>query len=150
MKIDDYILGHWSNKFQAQSAPHHFSTVEILWQRVDGGYHSKNYFRSDGPDKPYRERYHKTITVSDTEVHFENYDLDWTRCENCDMIFKFDDNIWHGELIGDLCTGVRGHKVVSEIYLYGDKLHSKDQGYNPEGEMVWGSECLYKFTREGK
>ncbi|AIX27942.1 antenna protein [Synechococcus phage ACG-2014a] len=147
MKIDDYLLGHWSNKFQAQSCPHQYSTVEIEWKKIEGGYHSKNYYREDGPNKPYRERYHKLIVKSETKVQFENYDLDWTKSENCDMIFVFDGNAWHGQLIGDKCTGVRGYRVVSEIHLYGDKLHSMDQGYNAGGEMMWGSELLYKFTR---
>ena len=150
MTIDNYLLGHWSNRFQAQSSPHQYSTVEIEWKLTEGGYHSKNYYRSDGPNKPYRERYHKKVQVSDTEIRFENYDLDWTRSENCDMIFTFDGHAWHGSLIGDKCTGVRGHRVVSEIHLYGNKLHSMDQGYNSEGEMMWGSENLYKFTRMGE
>ena len=150
MTIDNYLLGHWSNRFQAQSSPHQYSTVEIEWKLTEGGYHSKNYYRSDGPNKPYRERYHKKVQVSDTEIRFEKYDLDWTRSENCDMIFTFDGHAWHGSLIGDKCTGVRGHRVVSEIHLYGNKLHSMDQGYNSEGEMMWGSENLYKFTRMGE
>lgn len=150
MKIDDYILGHWSNRYQAQSQPTKYSTVEILWEKIDGGYHSKNYYRCDGPENPYRERYHRAVPISDTEVHFQNYDLNWTRAGNCDMIFVYDGNAWHGQLGGSECTGVRGYRVVAEIHLYGGKLHSKDQGYNSEGEMMWGSELLYKFTRMGE
>ncbi len=41
--IDDYIIGHWTNRYQAQSLPHHFSSVETIWEKVDGGYHSKNF-----------------------------------------------------------------------------------------------------------
>ena len=151
MTIDDYLLGHWSNRYQAQSAPHHFSTVEAVWKKVDGGYYSKNYFRSDGSNKPYRERYHKMVSLSDDEILVENYDLDWTRAEDCDMILKFDGTCWRGELATPgKCTGVKGYRVVSEIYIFKDKLHTMDQGYNSEGKMVWGSEQLYKFTRMGE
>ena len=145
------MLGNWSNRYQAQSAPHHFSTVEAVWKKVDGGYYSKNYFRSDGSSKPYRERYHKMVSLSDDEILVENYDLDWTRAEDCDMILKFDGTCWRGELATPgKCTGVKGYRVVSEIYIFKDKLHTMDQGYNSEGKMVWGSEQLYKFTRMGE
>ena len=66
------------------------------------------------------------------------------------MIFTFDGTAWHGELeTPGLCMGVKGYRVVSEIHLLGDKLHSRDQGYNDRDEMVWGSELLYKFIRLG-
>ena len=149
MTIEDYLLGHWSNKFQAQSSPHLYSSVESKWERVEGGLYSKNYFRRT-PNDPYRERYHKIVSLSDTMVRVENYTLDWTRSENCDMIFVFDGTAWHGELeTPGLCMGVKGYRVVSEIHLLGDKLHSRDQGYNDRDEMVWGSELLYKFIRLG-
>ena len=80
--IDDYIIGHWTNRYQAQSAPHHFSTVETVWEKVEGGYHSKNFYRRDGANKPYRERYHKVNVISFDKLIFENYNLDWTRSEN--------------------------------------------------------------------
>ena len=145
--IDYYIIGHWTNRYQAQSLPHHFSTVETIWEKVDGGYHSKNFYRRDGANKPYRERYHKVNVISFDKLIFENYNLDWTRSENCDMIFTFDGEAWHGHLVGDKCTGAKGYKIVSEITLYGNRLHSMDQGYDDKGNMVWGSEGIYKFTR---
>ena len=150
MTIDDYIIGHWTNRHQAQSAPHHYSSIEIVWSKVEGGYHSKNYYRSQGPDNPYRERYHKTDVISDDKIIFKNYNLDWTRSENCDMMFTFDGTAWHGHLVGDKCTGAMGYRVVSEISLYGEKLHSKDQGYDDKGDMIWGSNALYKFIRWGE
>ncbi len=150
MRIEDCLLGHWSNKAQAQSNPLEFVSVEVIWKEVEGGFESMNYKRSKGPNDPYRRKNHRLEIISDTEVIMQNYHLDWTRHEECDMIFTFDGHAWHGSLIGDKCTGVRGHRVVSEIHLYGNKLHSMDQGYNSEGEMMWGSENLYKFTRMGE
>ena len=150
MSFKNYLLGHWTNKFQAQSNPHYYSQVEIIWEVVDGGLHSKNFYRAEGPNNPYRERYHKVVVVSDTEVIVENYDLNWTRSENCDMMFMFDGQAWHGKIVGDKCTGNRGQRVNSEIHLFGNKLHSCDQGYSSEGEMIWGSKNLYKFTRKGE
>ncbi len=150
MRIDDYLLGHWSNKHQAQSCPHQYSQVEVIWEKVDDGYHSKNFYTVDGSHNPYREKYHKAIQISDTEVHFQNYDLDWTRSNKCDMIFKYDGQYWHGKLGGDECTGVRGYRIFSEIHLFGEKLHSRDRGYNEENEMMWGSDNLYRFIRKGE
>ena len=63
------------------------------------------------------------------------------------MIFMFDGDAWHGCLVGDNCIGYRGDKVISEIYCYGDKLHTCDRGIDLEtGEMA-GSTELYRFTR---
>ena len=66
------------------------------------------------------------------------------------MIFTFDGTAWNGQLIGDKCTGAKGYRIVSEYHLYGDKLHSKDQGYDDEGNMKWGSEVTYKYIRMGE
>ena len=150
MKIDleDYILGHWTNRHQAQSNPTEWVSVEILWQRHEEGFQSMNYKRADGPNNPYRKKNHKLLRLSDTEYVMQNYHLDWTRHEDCDMIFMFDGDAWHGCLAGDNCIGYRGDKVISEIHCYGDKLHTCDRGIDLEtGEMVWGSTELYRFTR---
>jgi len=144
--FESYLLGLYNNRSQAQSHPTEFPQVFILWEKVDGGYHSKQWYKRDGPDKPYREKYHKLVEVSETEVIMENYYLDWTRHEDCDMIFTFKDNQWHGKLLGDQCI-VRGTKVVAEIHLTGPGLESRDKGFNSEGKLVWGSLGLYKFVR---
>jgi len=147
MTIESYLLGHWSNKAQAQSNPYDFASVEIVWKKIDGGFESMNYKRVNGPDDPYRRKRHKIRYLSDTEAVIENYHLDWTRHEECDIIFKFDGRAWHGKLLGDKCRGYRGNRVVSEVHAYGDKLHTMDQGYDEENNLVWGSTKLYRFVR---
>jgi hypothetical protein len=150
MKIDleDYIIGHWSNRHQAQSNPTEWVSVEIIWKRHEEGFQSTNYKRCDGPNDPYRQKNHKIVKVSNTECIIQNYHLDWTRHEDCDMIFTFDGSAWHGKLVGDKCVGYRGDKVISNIHCYGDKLHTCDRGIDLEtGEMVWGSTEMYRFTR---
>ena len=151
MSFEDYLLGHWSNKYQAQSHPTHYATVELEWRKIPGGYHSKNYYRHQGPDNPYREKYHRMVKISETRIRVQNYNIDWTRTENCDMIFTFDGTSWKGELESPgKCMGVKGYRVESLIYLFGDKLHSRDRGFDPSGKRVWGSNLLYKFTRMGE
>jgi len=147
MMIEDYLLGHWTNRSQAQSNPHSFASVEIIWKRVDDGFESMNYKRSLGPSEPYRKKRHKLEIISDTEVIMHNYHLDWTPHPECDIILTFDGDAWHGKLLGEGCRGYRGDRVVSEIHLYGDKLHSMDQGYDENNRLVWGSTELYRFTR---
>lgn len=147
MTIEDYLLGHWSNKAQAQSNPTVFASVEIVWKRVDDGFESMNYKRVNGPNDPYRRKRHKIRYISDTEAVIENYHLDWTRHEECDIIFKFDGQAWHGKLLGDGCKGYRGNRVVSEVHAYGNKLHTMDQGYDEDNNLVWGSTELYRFVR---
>ena len=150
IQIDDYLLGHWTNRHQAQSAPHHYSSIEIVWSKVEGGYHSKNYYRSQGPDNPYRERYHKTDVISDDKIIFKNYNLDWTRSENCDMMFVYNGEQWIGSVVGDSCISSDGNRVHSEMKLFGSKIHTCDQGYDSDGNMIWGSKNPYKFKRMGE
>ena len=147
MRIEDCLLGHWSNKAQAQSNPLDIVSVEVIWKEVEGGFESMNYKRSNGPNDPYRHKKHRLEIISDTEVIMQNYHLDWTRHEECDMMFTFDGQAWHGKLLGDRCRGYRGDRVVSEIHLFGNKLHTMDQGYDEENNLVWGSTQLYRFTR---
>ena len=110
-----------------------------------------NYKRCEGPDSPYRKKNHKFVRLSDREVLVENYHLDWTRHEECDILFTFDGEAWHGKLAGENCKGYRGDRVISEIHAYGNKLHTCDRGIDLEtGEMVWGSTELYRFTRMGE
>lgn len=145
--FESYLLGLYDNIQQAQSHPTEFAQIFILWERIDDAYHSKQWYRRDGPNKPYRERYHKLVELSETRVVVQNYHLDWTRCESCDMIFKFEGHEWHGQLIGNDCI-VRGNvRVKSEIKLTKTGLESRDQGYDPDGKMVFGSLGLYKFKR---
>ena len=148
MKFEDYLLGHWTNRRQAQSDPTNWASVEIVWKPFEDGFQSMNYKRSEGPENPYRKKNHKILHVSDTEVLVQNYHLDWTRHEDCDIIFMFDGQVWHGKLAHPgKCTGYRGNRVVSKIRLYGDKLHSMDQGYDESDNLVWGSTEFYRFTR---
>lgn len=151
MKIEDYLLGHWTNRHQAQSNPSEFVTVEIIWKRHEQGLQSCNYKRCDGPSMPYRKKNHKVVQLSDTEALIQNYHLDWTRHDDCDMMFTFDGRVWHGKLAGDKCRGYRGDRVVSEVHAFGNKLHTMDQGYCLEtGKLLWGSTELYRFTRKGE
>ena len=77
----------------------------------------------------------------------ENYDLEWTRCESCDMIFKRSDNGWHGKLLSEDKCIVRGAKLIAEIHLTGDGLNSRDRGEDAEGNKIFGGDSLYKFKR---
>jgi len=145
--FEDYLLGLYHNKAQAQSHPTEFAQIFILWEKIDGGYHSKQWYRRDGQNNPYRERYHKIVEITETKVLVENYRLDWTRCSECDMIFLFDGQTWHGQLQGNNCIVRENVRVKSEIHLTKKGLESKDQGIDPEGKMVFGSLGLYKFVR---
>ena len=145
--FDEYLLGHWTNRAQAQSNPHVFAQTEVIWSKEGEWYTSKNFYRVDGPNKPYRNRKHKINIVSRNLVIMENFRLDLSRHEECDMVFTFQDDCWSGKLDSDKCRGEKGYRVVSEISLYGHKLFSRDKGLTNDGKMVWGSDDLYKFVR---
>lgn len=148
-KFESYLLGKYNNWKQAQSYPTIFSQVCILWEKIDGGYHSCQWYRRD-PRNPYREKYHKIEVIDENTVIVKNYHLDWTRHEDCDMIFTFFNNQWDGKLLGDKCI-VRGNaRVVSEVHLTKVGLESRDKGVDEDGNKVFGGWDLYKFVREGE
>ena len=147
MIFDEYLLGHWTNRSQAQSNPHKVAQTEVIWAKEGDWYTSLNFYRVDGPHKPYRNKKHKIEIVSDNYVIMQNYRLDGSRHGECDMHFRFESEHWSGKLDSDKCRGEKGYRVVSEIYLYGEKLLSRDKGLNQQGKMVWGSEEMYKFVR---
>ncbi len=147
VNFEKYLLGHWSNKAQAQSDPQNFASLNIVWTKIEDGYESMNYKRCRGAYDPYRRKYHKLEIISDTEIIMHNYHRDWTPHEDCDMMFTFDGTSWNGRLIGDNCRGNRGHRIVSQIQLFGNKLHNMDRGYDDHGNLVWGTEKYYRYTR---
>ena len=146
--FEQCLLGKYNNFQQAQSAPTLFSQIEILWGKIPGGLHSKQWRRRES-HKPYREGYHKIVPITETELIVENYNTDWTRRENCDMIFKFDGRAWNGNILGDKCYR-RGAQVMSKITLINNQLHSCDKGLDESGNRVWGSDVIYIFTKEGE
>ena len=147
MTIDEYLLGHWHNRQQAQSNPHCFSQCEIIWEKEGEFFVSKNFYRAEGAHNPYRHKKHKWQQTSSTTGIMENYRLDLTRHEECDMMFTLYDNSWHGKLDSTKCLGERGNRIISEVHLYGDKLTSKDQGFDNKGNLVWGTPNLFHFVR---
>ena len=80
MTIDDYLLGHWHNRQQAQSNPHCFSQCEIIWEKEGDFFVSKNFYRSQ-EHNPYRHKRHKWVQTSATTGIMQNYRLDLTRHE---------------------------------------------------------------------
>ena len=110
MNIEDCLMGHWTNRHQAQSDPTNWVTVEIIWKSHEEGFQSMNFKRCDGPGNPYQKKNHKLHIFSDNQVVVENYHLDWTRHEDCDILFTFDGQGWHGKIIGDNCVGYKGDR----------------------------------------
>ena len=95
------------------------------WQEIEGGFQSQNYYRTDGPSiRIEKDFIRKLIYLIITLI--ENYDLDWTKSEECGMMFTFDGNAWHGSVVGNCVAN--GVEIKSKMSLFGDKLHSCDQG----------------------
>ena len=100
ISFDDALLGHWTNRYQAQSNPLGFASVELEWS-IDYSdvdqiwYTSKNYYRKEGPDKPYRSGRHKMSLVRGDSFLMENYSEDGTKRQGCDMLFVEYGETWH-------------------------------------------------------
>ena len=155
INFDDALLGHWTNRYQAQSNPLGFASVELEWS-VDYSdvdqiwYTSKNYYRKEGPNKPYRSGRHKMSLIRGDSFLMENYSEDGTKRQGCDMLFVEINGKWEGRLFAEGQCVMGGAIVSSHMILFGDKLHSADQGRDEHGNLIWGTDHFYKFTRLAK
>ena len=145
-EFESYLLGLYNNKRQAQSFPTEFSQVFLLWEKIEGGYHSKQWKRSEGPLKPYREKYHRILEHPPNRIIVENYNLDWTRNEHCDMIFTWDGQSWTGCINGNQCK-IRGGTVTSEVKITKDIYESCDKAVDANGNKVFGGDEMYRLNK---
>ena len=66
------LLGTWSNKHQAQSAPTLYKSVTVKWEQNDEFINSIHWGRRKSDD-PYLKTYKKLVEVSDKEVILEHW-----------------------------------------------------------------------------
>ena len=144
-----WLLGTWSNKVQAQSAPTLYRQVFVKWEQ-DGDYiHSIHWNRKE-PDNPYLKTNKKLKVLSDTEVILEHWGGTYSgfqRNEDCDMPLKFDGQAWMGKFDTSMDeTGevITGH---AELGVYGHKLFMRDRFIDSKGRIIWGADEIYRFLR---
>jgi len=139
------LLGRWSNRDQAYSNPSKYAWILISWESVgDGKYLSKQWYHYEGEQKPYRERLN-TLCETESGIIIQNWGLDGTRNEKCDVLVILDNGRWLGKNIGTDCI-VRGAILRSDFILTEDTLMTRDAGYL-NNTMVWGSKDYYHFGR---
>ena len=136
-----WLLGTWSNKHQAQSAPTLYKSVTVKWEQNDEFINSIHWGRRSSHD-PYLKTYKKLVEVSDKEVILEHWGGTYsglTRNEDCDMVLKFDGTAWMGQFDTD--------NIHAELAVYGTKLFMRDRFLDSKGRIVWGADEIYKFVR---
>ena len=136
-----WLLGTWSNKHQAQSAPTLYKSVTVKWEQNDEFINSIHWGRRKSDD-PYLKTYKKLVEVSDKEVILEHWGGTYsglTRNEDCDMVLKFDGTVWMGQFDTD--------NIHAELAVYGTKLFMRDKFLDSKGRIVWGADEIYKFVR---
>ena len=136
-----WLLGTWSNKHQAQSAPTLYKSVTVKWEQNDEFINSIHWGRRKSDD-PYLKTYKKLVEVSDKEVILEHWGGTYsglTRNEECDMILKFDGTAWMGQFDTE--------NIHAELAVYGTKLFMRDKFLDSKGRIVWGADEIYKFVR---
>ena len=140
-----WLLGTWSNKVQAQSAPTLYRQVFVKWEQ-DGDYiHSIHWNRKE-PDNPYLKTNKKLKVLSDTEVILEHWGGTYSgfeRNETCDMTLKFDGQAWMGKFDTKM-DNITGH---AELGVYGHKLFMRDRFLDSKGRIVWCADEIYRFLR---
>jgi len=136
-----WLLGTWSNKHQAQSAPTLYKSVTVKWEQNDEFINSIHWGRKKSDD-PYLKTYKKLVEVSDKEVILEHWGGTYSglpRNEDCDMVLKFDGTAWMGQFDTD--------NIHAELAVYGTKLFMRDKFLDSKGRIVWGADEIYKFVR---
>jgi len=144
-----WLLGTWSNKIQAQSAPTLYKSVYVRWEQNDEFINSTHWGRRS-PNEPYLKTYKKLVEVSDKEVILEHWGGTYSglqRNEDCDMVLKYDGQAWLGNFDTSMDeTGevITGH---AELGVYGHKLFMRDRFLDSTGRIVWGADEIYKYLR---
>ena len=136
-----WLLGTWSNKHQAQSAPTLYKSVTVKWEQ-NGEFINSIHWGRRKSDDPYLKTYKKLVEVSDKEVILEHWGGTYsglTRNEDCDMVLKFDGTAWMGQFDTD--------NIHAELAVYGTKLFMRDKFLDSKGRIVWGADEIYKFVR---
>ena len=136
-----WLLGTWSNKHQAQSAPTLYKSVTVKWEQ-NGEFINSIHWGRRKSDDPYLKTYKKLVEVSDKEVILEHWGGTYsglTRNEECDMVLKFDGTAWMGQFDTD--------NIHAELAVYGTKLFMRDKFLDSKGRIVWGADEIYKFVR---
>ena len=139
--FSSWLLGTWSNKHQAQSAPTLYKSVTVKWEQNDEFINSIHWGRRKSDD-PYLKTYKKLVEVSDKEVILEHWGGTYSglnRNEECDMVLKFDGTVWMGQFDTD--------NIHAELAVYGTKLFMRDKFLDSKGRIVWGADEIYKFVR---
>jgi len=136
-----WLLGTWSNKHQAQSAPTLYKSVSVKWEQ-NGEFINSIHWGRKKSDDPYLKTYKKLVEVSDKEVILEHWGGTYsglTRNEECDMVLNFDGTVWMGQFDTD--------NIHAELAVYGTKLFMRDKFLDSKGRIVWGADEIYKFVR---
>ena len=136
-----WLLGTWSNKHQAQSAPTLYKSVSVKWEQNGEFINSIHWGRKSSHD-PYLKTYKKLVEVSDKEVILEHWGGTYSgliRNKDCDMVLKFDGTAWMGQFDTD--------NIHAELAVYGTKLFMRDKYLDSKGRIVWGADEIYKFVR---
>tara|TARA_B100000676_G_scaffold265072_1_gene277808 strand:+ start:46 stop:492 length:447 start_codon:yes stop_codon:yes gene_type:complete len=140
-----WLLGTWSNKIQAQSAPTLYKSVYVRWEQNDEFINSTHWGRRS-PNEPYLKTYKKLVEVSDKEVILEHWGGTYSglqRNEDCDMVLKYDGQAWLGNFDTQM-DDVTGH---AELGVYGHKLFMRDRFLDSKGRIIWGADEIYKYLR---
>ena len=136
-----WLLGTWTNKHQAQSAPTLYKSVSVKWEQNGEFINSIHWGRKSSHD-PYLKTYKKLVEVSNKEVILEHWGGTYSgliRNKDCDMVLKFDGTAWMGQFDTD--------NIHAELAVYETKLFMRDRFLDSKGRIVWGADEIYKYLR---
>ena len=137
MKFEDNLLGHYTNKRQAQSYPTDWAYIHVLFEKLPNGkIESWSWHDYLGKKQAYRRSIHKLI-YEDDHVILRTFNRE-SEVKCCDLIFRYNDGWWESDI--SRCE-IPEKNISLETYIKfnGTEYFSRDAAYSIEtNEFLWG------------
>lgn len=166
--LTTYMTGSYNSAKQAAVDTNYFDiSLEMsrIWEEHDAGiWLYVEQAVTTAKDKPYRQRVYQLQTLDDSTFSSTVYSLpgaarfigaytdsvgmgnltpdSLTLLTGCDLRLQFDGKIFKGKTGDSSCLNNWGEAAyaTSKVSVSENQLESWDQGWNKEGEQVWGAE----------
>ena len=137
MKFENDLLGHYTNKRQAQSYPTDWAYIHVLFEKLPNGkIESWSWHDYLGKKKAYRRSIHKLIE-SDDHIVLRTYNRE-SEVKYCDLIFEYKNGWWESRYNKCVIPEKNMH-LETYIKFNGSEYFSRDAAFNIEtGDFLWG------------
>lgn len=125
------LLGLYHNRNQALSHPQQWAHIYVHFEEnSDGNIHSKSWYATESPQKPYRQSVLILKEIDDKII---------ANTEDSNLEFTFSDGCWVAESKSIIES--KNMYVLTSIKFDGQNYFSRDGGYHLKNDrFLWGKE----------